>query len=67
MVPTIGEGRGATAPSSSSLATFPQGDTGADVLGLFLLTFPSDPFVDSVGAVDALFFSFFVVSSRLPS
>lgn len=32
-MPTIGEGRGATAPSSSSLATLPQGGTGADALG----------------------------------
>jgi hypothetical protein len=58
VMPTIGDGGGAVAPSSSSLATVPQGATRVDVLGLSLLTSPISSVVNPTRAADAHPFSF---------
>jgi hypothetical protein len=54
-MPTIGEGGGATRPSSSFLTTLAQGNTRG--MSWVRLTFSSGPFMDLAGATDALSFS----------
>lgn len=64
-MPAVGEGGGATRPSSSFLTTLAQGDTRG--MSWVRLTFSSGPFTDLARAADALPFSLifsFLVSSE---